>query len=322
MSLKRDLTVALGGEVEERVDLSLRTSVRVGGPAQFFASPSTPQALARALDACAQHAVPYAVLGAGSNTLVSDAGVAGLVLRLGHTLVPERAVVEGQSGLFTLGAGAPMVRLIALARANNCVGMEFWVGIPGTVGGGVVMNAGTREGSTERICEEVGLAEPGRVRALAANEVGFAYRRTELPERAVVTWARFRLPVGEPAEVLRSRQTMDEDLAARRRTQPLNLPNSGSVFRNPEGDHAGRLIDACALKGLTEGGAQISTLHANFIVNRGGASAADVLRLMRRMQDAVLERFGARLIPEVKLLGEVDPALLPRGLRSREDPAA
>ncbi len=322
MSLLRELKLALGGEVEEGVDLAVRTSVRVGGPARLFASPKSEQALSRVLDACAQHAVPWAVLGAGSNTLVSDEGFAGVVLRLGRTLVAECALVEGASALFTLGAGAPMTRLIALARAKDCVGMEFWVGIPGTVGGGVLMNAGTPAGSTERICVEVGIAEPGRVRTLPASQVGFAYRRTSLPERAVVTWARFRLPLGEPDQILRSRQAMAEDLACRHRTQPLNLPNFGSVFKNPPGDHAARLIDACALKGLKEGGAQISELHANFVVNRGGASATDVLRLMRRMQDAVQDRFGVLLVPEVRLLGEVDPALVPRGLRACEAPAA
>jgi UDP-N-acetylmuramate dehydrogenase len=211
---------------------------------------------------------------------------------------------------------------LALAKAKDCVGMEFWAGIPGTIGGGVVMNAGTRAGSAEHICEEIGVAEPGLVRSLTASGVGFAYRQTALPTRAVVTWVKFRLRIAERAEVERSQRAIQEDMAARRLTQPLALPNFGSVFRNPPGDHAARLVQACGLKGLREGDAQISELHANFIVNRGKARASQVLALMRRMQDAVQGQFGVLLVPEVKLLGEFEPALLPRGLGIPKEPAA
>lgn len=314
MSFKGELARAVNGKVEERVDLSGRTSVRVGGPAQLLASPESEEALSRALGACVQRGQPWVVLGAGTNTIVSDEGVRGVVFRLGQSLVPERVELEGETATFTLSGGAPMARLLALAKAKSCVGAEFWAGIPGTVGGGVVMNAGTKAGSAEHICEEIGVAEPGQQRRLTASGVGFAYRRTALPERAVVTWAKFRLRVAESAEVERSRRAMDEDIARRRSTQPLALPNFGSVFRNPPGDYAGRMVQACGLRGLREGDAQISELHANFIVNRGKARASQVLALMRRMQDAVQAQFGVLLVPEVKLLGEFDPALLPRGI--------
>ncbi len=314
MSFKGELTKAADGKVEESVDLSGRTSVRVGGPAQLFASPETEKALGAALDVCAQRGVPWVVLGAGTNTIASDAGVKGVVFRLGQTLAPERVELEGESATFTLSGGAPMARLLALAKAKDCVGAEIWAGIPGTVGGGVAMNAGTRAGSAEHLCEEIGVVEPGQQRTLTASGVGFAYRSTSLPNRAVITWAKFRLRVADRAEVERVRRAMDEELARRRSTQPLALPNFGSVFRNPPGDFAGRMVQACGLRGLREGGAQISELHANFIVNRGKARASQVLALMRRMQDAVQAQFGVLLVPEVKLLGEFDPALLPRGI--------
>jgi UDP-N-acetylmuramate dehydrogenase len=314
MSFTGDLARAVNHRVEERVDLSARTSVRVGGPAQLLARPETERELCDALDLCAQRGMPWVVLGAGTNVIVSDGGVRGVVIRLGQNLAPERVELEGESATFTLSGGAPMARLLALAKAKSCVGAEFWAGIPGTIGGGVVMNAGTKAGSTEHLCEEVGVVEPGQARRLTASGVGFAYRRTALPERAVVTWAKFRLRIAERAEVERLQRAVEEDMVRRRTTQPLALPNFGSVFRNPPGDYAGRMVQACGLRGLREGDAQISELHANFIVNRGKARASQVLGLMRRMQDAVLGQFGVLLVPEVKLLGEFDPALLPRGI--------
>jgi UDP-N-acetylmuramate dehydrogenase len=309
-----DIREAAGGRVEERVDLSERTSMRVGGAADLLVTPPSEAALVRVLDVCVRHSVPYAVLGAGTNTIVSDAGVRGVVIRISPELVPEEVLRlepaalaqdardEGSVAL-TICAGRPVSRLVSLARKWGCVGMEFLVGIPGSVGGAVAMNAGTRSGSIEQICVEVGICEPGGARTLRAEKMGFAYRTTALPEGAVMSWARFRLEIGGADELARSRQAMDEDLAYRRRTQPLPFPSAGSIFKNPPGDHAARLIEACGLKGMRQGDAQISELHANFIVNRGKARAEDVVSLMRRVQTAVLERFSVQLIPEVNLMG-------------------
>jgi len=323
MSLVAELQKVLGEtKVEQGVVLSNRTSLRVGGKAELLALVETEKALSEALDVCVQHAAPYSVLGAGTNTLASDAGARGVVFRLGGKLVAEAGGAEGDSFWFRVAAGQPVTRVVALGRAKDCVGMEFLAGIPGTVGGGVAMNAGTRQGSFADVCVEIGLCEPGRTRTLTAEQVGFAYRRTALPEHAVVTWAKVRLKVGDIVETQRSRLKVEEDLAHRRRTQPLSLPNSGSIFRNPPGDYAGRLIQACGLKGKRSGGAQISEVHGNFVVNRGEATAKDVLALVRLAQDAVVEKFGVLLIPEIRLLGEFDSAELPRGLGLPKEPAA
>ncbi|MGI5862020.1 MAG: UDP-N-acetylmuramate dehydrogenase [Myxococcales bacterium] len=322
MSLLADLQKALGGKVEQRSELSARTSMRVGGAADYLATPQDERALAQAIDVCVQHAVPYQVLGGGSNTIVSDQGVRGVVLRLAPKLVAEEISASGDKVAFKLSAGAPLSRLINAARARDCVGMEFLAGIPGTVGGAVAMNAGTPKGSTGQICRVVGVCEPGRARTVPAEEVGFAYRRTMLPAHAVITWARFELAVGDINDVQRSRLAVEDDLTKRRRTQPHGLPSAGSIFRNPPGDYAGRLLQACGMKGKRVGGAQVSEIHANFIVNRGEATAADVLRLMRQMQEAVLESSGVLLVPEVKLMGDFDPAELPRGLGLPREPTA
>jgi UDP-N-acetylmuramate dehydrogenase len=322
MSLAADLQKALGGPVERRGELRERTTLRVGGCAELLATVPSEKALALALEVCVQHAAPYRVLGAGSNTVVADAGVRGVVLRLAPKLAAEEASIEGGQGRFKIGAGAPLSRLMAAARARDCVGMEFLAGIPGTVGGAVAMNAGTKGGSTGQICEEIGICEPGRSRTLPAGEVGFVYRSTALPEHAVVTWARFRLPTGDLNQVQRSRQKVDEDLASRRRTQPVGVASAGSIFRNPPGEYAGRLLQACGMKGRRCGAAQVSEIHANFIVNHGQARASEVLHLMREMQEAVLGRFGVLLAPEVEFVGDFDPAELPRGSGIPMEPAA
>jgi UDP-N-acetylmuramate dehydrogenase len=321
MSLQSDLQKALGGQLEPRSALATRTSMRVGGVADLLAAPQTEEALAQAIDVCVQHGTPFSVLGGGTNTIVSDAGVRGVVVRLGSLKI-EEGTSGGDRVSFKLGAGHPLARLIQLAREHDCVGMELVAGIPGTVGGAVAMNAGTRAGSISAICTEIGVCGPGHVRALPAAEVGFGYRQTDLPELSVVSWARFELKAAEPAEVQRSKQTVEKDLAARRRSQPLSLPNAGSIFRNPPGDYAARLIQDCGLKGTRLGDAQVSELHANFIVNRGAATARDVVALVRRMQDAVLEKHGVLLVPEIKLIGEFDPAELPRGLGPSAKPTA
>jgi len=303
-SLPERVALLGGCEVKAGEPLAPLTSVRVGGPAEALVRPRTPEALVALLKLARDEAAPVTIIGGGANTLVGDGGIRGLTLRLPGDLFPEVAEVGADEGRLTLGAGAAIVRLINLMRSNGLVGAEFLAGIPGTLGGAVSMNAGTKNGECFRVIEAVELATVDGVGWLEKARIPHAYRHSELPVGSVVTRVRFRLPRGDLAA---SKQAMDKDLAYRKSTQPLSQPNFGSVFTNPPGDYAGRLIEVVNLKGHTLGRAQVSTLHANWIVNLGGATARDVLGLITLMQERVRAETGVELKPEVKRVGEFLP---------------
>jgi UDP-N-acetylmuramate dehydrogenase len=235
---------------------------------------------------------------------VGDGGIPGVTVRLPSDLFPE-AVEEGEEGgkRLTFGAGAAIVRLVNAMKAHRLVGAEFLAGIPGTLGGAVTMNAGTKNGECMSAVEAVEVATHEGLCWLGREALPYRYRHTELPEGCLVTRVRFHL---RPGDVEESRARMEADLSYRKRTQPLSQPNFGSVFTNPPGHHAGALIERVGLKGHTVGRAQISTLHANWIVNLGGASARDVLSLIELMQGRVHEETGIRMTPEVKRVGRFD----------------
>jgi UDP-N-acetylmuramate dehydrogenase len=289
-----------GVEVRAGEPLAPLTSVRVGGPAEALVRPRAPDALVALLRLVREEGVPLSILGGGANTLVGDGGVPGVTLRLPGDLFPEVAEVGDEEGRLTLGAGAAIVRLCNLMRTQGLVGAEFLAGIPGTLGGAVSMNAGTKNGECFRVVEAVEVATADGVGWLSKAELPHGYRHSELPPGGVVTRVRFLLPKGD---VVASKQVMDADLAYRKRTQPLSQPNFGSVFTNPPGEHAGRLVESVGLKGHTLGRAQVSPLHANWIVNLGGATARDVVGLMELMQRRVREACGVELRPEVKRVG-------------------
>lgn len=286
----------LRGEVLHDERLAPRTSIKVGGPADLLVRPADPDDLVALLRGVAELGVPLTVLGGGANTLVADAGVEGVVLRLPAELGEER--VEGE--LVTLPAGAPIARLPARGHALGLVGAEFLAGVPGTLGGALAMNAGTRAGELRDVLVAAELATAGGLGFVPAAELGLAYRRSALPPGAVVTRLTCRL---RPGDVAASRVTMEADVARRRATQPLTQPSFGSTFRNPPGRFAGELVEAVGLKGHRVGNAMWSDVHANFLVNLGGASARDVLQLMRLARRRVGERFGVALEAEVKLVG-------------------
>jgi UDP-N-acetylmuramate dehydrogenase len=298
------IAAAVRGEARVDEPLAPRTSLRVGGPADLLVKPVDPADVSTLLAAGAAEGVPVTVLGGGANTLVADAGVEGVVVKLPS--LPEEASLDGTGGTFVFSAGTPIARVVQRMREHRLLGAEFLAGIPGTLGGAVVMNAGTPAGETERIVVAVELADGDGVGWVERERLVFRYRCCELPPGAVVTRVRVRLSRGSEAELAESRAAMEADVSRRKRTQPLHLPNCGSVFRNPPGDHAGRLIEAAGLKGLARGGAQISEKHANFIVNGGGATASDVRWLLEHMRATVRERFGVELHPEVKLVGRWD----------------
>ena len=291
------LAPRLRGEALRAAPLAARTSIRVGGPADLLVRPADADDLVACLRGARELGAPVHVLGGGANTLVADRGVRGVVVRLpaelgGETLEAPRLV---------LPAGLPTARVVQRAHGLGLVGCEFLRGIPGTLGGALAMNAGTPAGEMRDVVTHVELASADGARELPAKELGFAYRTCRLPPGAVVTRIGLLLRAGD---VTRAARAMDDDWARRSATQPLELPSFGSTFRNPPGDFAGRLLQEAGLKGARIGGAEVSALHANFVVNRGGATARDVILLMRQMRDAVRERFGVTLETEVRLVGD------------------
>jgi len=297
------LRAACGERVRTRFPLAPLTSFRLGGAAALYLEPETDDELAAAGDAIASTDVPFVVLGKGSNVIVSDAGFPGLVLRLGRGY---RWTAREHDRL-TSGAAMPLPALSGVALRHGLGGLEFGVAIPASVGGAIRMNAGAHDHEMAEVVREIRvfLLRTGAAASISPAEAGFGYRRSELPEDAVVTGGAVLLEADDPEEI---RSRMEEARAWRRRTQPLAEPNCGSVFQNPPGDHAARLIDAAGGKGLRVGGAEVSRKHANFIVAGPGARAADVSALIREVQALVLREHGVALEPEVKLIGAFDDA--------------
>jgi UDP-N-acetylmuramate dehydrogenase len=300
---ERILRESCGDRVRVDVPLAPFTTFRVGGPAAILLEPEAEADLLALARAVGETAVPVIVLGKGSNVLVSDGGFPGIVVRLGRAY--RWAEVDGSR--LRAGGAMPFPALAGVALSNGLAGLEFAVAIPGSVGGAVRMNAGAHGAELSDVLEWIDVFVPaeGAPRRVPAGEAGLAYRRSALPAGAVVTGAAVRLASDDPRSI---RSRMDAAREQRRRTQPLAEANCGSVFTNPPGDHAGRLIDAAGGKGLSVGGAQVSTKHANFIVTEQGARAADVLELIRAVQELVEARSGVRLQPEVHLVGDLDPA--------------
>ncbi|HZR09799.1 MAG TPA: UDP-N-acetylmuramate dehydrogenase [Myxococcales bacterium] len=308
-ALIADLRRAARGEVVEQAPLAPRTSVRVGGPARVWVKPGDPGALVEVLGILSASGMPWFSLGGGANTIVGDAGVNGAVLRLGQDFASEEVEEAGDHVVLTLGAGAPIARFLSLSREQRCVGVAWAAGIPGTVGGLVAMNAGTPAGCMADHLLAAEVATPSGLRWIEAKDLHLGYRHCELPRGSVLTRARCRVRRGSEGELLEQQRLAKADVDRRRATQPLTLPNSGSVFVNPPGDFAGRLIEKAGLKGKTVGGAQISERHANFIVNLGGAKAADVIELIVAARRAVRAASGIELKPEVRLVGDFVPPL-------------
>jgi UDP-N-acetylmuramate dehydrogenase len=277
--------------------LARHTSFRIGGPADLLVIPNDATELAQVVAAAAAHGHPCTLLGAGSNLLVGDGGIAGVVVKLG----PGFRRIEWQAEGVLAGAAVQLGKLARAAVARGLGGLEHAEGIPGTVGGAVFMNAGAYGGDVSGAIESVdGVDADGVVRTLSAAALAFGYRRTELPPGFIVTSVRFGLTPGEPETLAqRLREIRDRRVAS----QPHGSANAGSIFKNPAGDHAGRLIEAAGLKGRRVGRARISERHANFIVNEGGAAAADVQALMAEAQRAVWEWNGVWLEPEIRLVG-------------------
>lgn len=290
------------GRVLRAEPLARHTTWRIGGPAALFIECDSVGDLATTTRILGETGVAWTVLGKGSNVLVADAGYEGAVIVLGREF--KRHVVDGEH--IRSGAAVTLGALVREAFSRGLSGLEFAVGTPGTLGGALVMNAGTRTEWIGSAVDSLTLFVPGKgLVGLRGTEVSWGYRRTDIAARGIVCEAVLRLAESDAGRV---RRTMETALRRRKMSQPLTLPSAGSVFVNPEGDSAGRLIEDAGLKGTCVGGAQVSDVHANFIVNRGGARAADVLELIARIRAAVKERHGIELSPEIRFLGTFDDA--------------
>jgi UDP-N-acetylenolpyruvoylglucosamine reductase len=289
--------------VERDFPLARMTTVRTGGPADWFARPSDEPRLVELLRWAAEEGLAVGLVGSGSNLLVADDGFRGLAIKLDGDL----AGIDRDGDRILCGGGARLPSAAAKAAGWGLSGLEFGINIPGTAGGAVRMNANAYGGQLARVLEWVDVSTAGGTSRRAPEELGFSYRRSNLRAGEVVSRAGFRLRPGDPAEIRATLAAMRE---RRREAQPSGIKTFGSTFKNPEaeaagGRSAGQLLEAAGCRGLSHGGARFSEKHANFVENADGATTADVLELMAEGRRRVHERFGVELEPEVQVLGEV-----------------
>jgi UDP-N-acetylmuramate dehydrogenase len=302
--ISKSLTLPIAGSdavLKANVPLATLTSFRVGGPAEWYVAPRTIEELQASLEWAHSQSIPVTMLGAGSNLLVSDAGLPGLVISTRHLRYAEFNETTGQ---VTVGAGEPLPRLAWRLADRGWQGFEWAVGIPGTVGGAVVMNAGAHSSSMEEILVSTTVLLPdGTIELLTPEDLQYEYRTSALQGSSrYITHATFQLrPGADPTAV---NAVTANHKQQRQSTQPYHLPSCGSVFRNPEAYKAGWLIEQVGLKGHQIGGAQVAQRHANFILNCGGAKASDIFELIHHVQQAVQQEWSLLLEPEVKMLGE------------------
>ena len=286
----------------EDVPLARRTYWRVGGPADGFASVDAVDRLSKVANACFETHCDLVVLGNASNVLVSDRGVRGLVIELVGSLADTETEPATEPPVVVAGAGLKLTVLLARAKRHGWTGLECFAGIPGSVGGAVRMNAGSVLGETAEALLGVGVVlRNGSCTEIGAESLRLSYRTCHLPEGAIIASARLRTT---RADVQESQERVRLFIERRKATQPLDLPSCGSTFRNPPGDHAGRLVEAAGLKGFSLGGAQVSLKHANFVVNVGNATAADIRRVIAHVEDSVRDQFGVALEREVLMVGD------------------
>lgn len=294
------LCAELGCTVLEQEPMSAHTSFHIGGACDAFVTVETDAQLCGVLQYLRRENVPFRVIGKGSNLLVPDDGYRGVVVTFGGNAA-EQVTADAETGLLCCGAGATLKNVCRAALQASLTGMEFAYGIPGSVGGGVFMNAGAYGGEISQVLESVDyLDENCELQTMPAAEVQLAYRHSIFMDHPdwVILRAAFRLKAGDPNEI---QATMDDLLGRRKDKQPLEFPSAGSTFKRPVGSYASMLIDQCGLKGMTVGGAQVSEKHAGFVINRGGATFKDVTELCRQVSEIVQRETGfvLELEPEV-----------------------
>ena len=287
------------GDAQKNEPMARHTTYRIGGPARYFACVNDLGSLTRLVEACASDGMPFTVVGRGSNLLVADEGYDGAVIILGRDFRTMRFDEDMSS--FIVGAGATLSSLVQEAFRMGKAGLEFAVGTPGTVGGALRMNAGSRdEWIGSRVLSVTALTAGGELVRYPGESIEWGYRTTSFRPDETLLECEVLVDEGDPLSI---HAKMESNLSKRKASQPLDKPSCGSVFRNPEGESAGALIDRVGLKGTLVGGARISPMHANFIVNEGDARAADVRALIELIQAKVNEAYGIELKPEVRFLG-------------------
>lgn len=288
------------GKVWENEPLANHTTWKIGGPADILVQPQDKEGLIACMRLIYEHQLPYLIIGRGSNLLVRDQGIRGVVVKLGEGL--DDLTIDGSR--VVVGAGYSFIKLATIVGRQGLSGLEFAGGIPGTVGGAVYMNAGAHGSDISRVLDSAEiLFEDGQLEIVTNKDLKFSYRTSLLQQerKGICLQATFQLEHGDKSEITR---VLAEHKNYRRTTQPLTQPCCGSVFRNPKPHSAGRLIEEAGLKGFRVGGAQVSLLHANFIVNLGDASASDVLTIIEHIRHTIKERFDVDMHPEVQVVGE------------------
>ena len=286
---------SLSKEIKTKVNLAGYTSFKIGGQAKYFFEPKNLKSLQQVLFSARQAGVRVFILGAGSNILASQAGLDGLVIKLSSK---DFCKCRIRGSCIVAGAGIKLNKLILFSKQKNLSGLEFLAGIPGTLGGSLMGNAGAWGKAIGAFVNQVGVLDNyGKLKILKGNQLRFAYRKSNL-NKYVIIWAKLKLTPA-PKKLIAAR--LSELLLRRRQSQANNSANAGCIFKNPGRDSAGRLIDLCGLKGKAKGGAIISKLHANFILNTGKAKSSDVLSLMNLIQNKVRAKFKINLEPEIKI---------------------
>ena len=283
------------GKISLNERLAPFTTYRIGGVADYYVEPVDACDALNILNYAIGKGIPHYVMGNGSNVLISDDGIRGIVINLESGF----AYLKHENGKVIAGAGVKMAKFVDFCIQNNYAGVEMLAGIPATVGGALVMNAGAYGGEMADCVTEVQVVKNGEIVRLAKKECGFMYRNSKL-RQAIVLEGVFELPKGDPAEISKRRKEL---LLKRNEVQPVDIPNAGCVFKNPKDNYAAKLIDECGLKGKSSGGAMVSPKHANFIVNFDNATSDDVIELIRLVRKTVKEKMGIDLELEVKLIG-------------------
>jgi len=286
---------SLNKKIKTKVNLAGYTSFKIGGPAEYFLEPKNLKELQLALSFARDTGLRVFILGAGSNILVSDSGLKGLVIKLSANSFNW---VYCQGGCVVVSSGLRLNQLISFAANQGLGGLEFLAGIPGSLGGSLMGNAGAWGNSIGQLVEQLGVLDyNGKLKILSSNQLKFGYRKSNLG-KYIILWVKLKL-FRKNKKVIAAR--IKKYLLQRKEAQSNSAPNAGCIFKNPEQDSAGRLIDLCGLKGKTKGGAVISSRHANFILNKAKAKSRDILFLMDLIQGKVKERFKVNLEPEIKI---------------------